>query len=74
MSNQFIPPLCQDYDDDDDAVVYAPFVLTVDVCDERPLDPDLDADAIDSAAADERAATTGTIDDGGEGDVIDDRP
>jgi len=29
---------------------------------DRPLDPDLDDDRIDSAAADERAATQGTID------------
>jgi len=29
---------------------------------DRPLDPDLDDDRIDSAAADERAATEGTID------------
>ncbi len=30
--------------------------------DDRPLDPDLDDDQIDSAAADERAATEGTVD------------
>jgi hypothetical protein len=35
--------------------------------DDRPLDPDLDDDRIDSAAADERAATAGTLD-------VDDRP
>jgi hypothetical protein len=35
--------------------------------DDRPLDPDLDDDQIDSAAADERAATEGVID-------VDDRP
>ena len=36
---------------------------------ERPLDPDLDDDDVNSAAADERAATEGTLD--GE---VDDRP
>ncbi|WP_203580122.1 hypothetical protein [Microbacterium hibisci] len=35
--------------------------------DDRPLDPDLDDDQIDSATADERAATEGTLD-------VDDRP
>ncbi|MFC8680076.1 hypothetical protein ACFT30_01050 [Microbacterium ureisolvens] len=35
--------------------------------DDRPLDPDLDDDQTDSAAADERAATEGTLD-------ADDRP
>ncbi|WP_426321536.1 hypothetical protein [Microbacterium sp. E-13] len=35
--------------------------------DDRPLDPDLNDDQIDSAAADERAATEGTVD-------VDDRP
>ena len=35
--------------------------------DDRPLDPDLDDDRLDSAAADERAATEGTLD-------VDDRP
>jgi hypothetical protein len=35
--------------------------------DDRPLDPDLDDDQLDSAAADERAATEGTLD-------VDDRP
>lgn len=35
--------------------------------DDRPLDPDLDDDRIDSAEADERAATEGTLD-------VDDRP
>ncbi|MGN6219540.1 MAG: hypothetical protein ACTHNQ_08550 [Microbacterium sp.] len=29
---------------------------------DRPLDPDLDDDRVDSAAADERAATEGTLD------------
>jgi hypothetical protein len=31
--------------------------------DDRPLDPDLDDDLLDSAEADERAATEGTLDD-----------
>ena len=44
-----------------------PDVLTGD--DDRPLDPDVDDDAISSASADERAATEGTLD--GE---VDDRP
>ncbi|WP_347976665.1 hypothetical protein [Microbacterium sp. ProA8] len=35
--------------------------------DDRPLDPDLDDDRLDSAEADERAATEGTLD-------VDDRP
>ena len=39
----------------------------LDGADDRPLDPDLDDDRIDSAAADERAATEGTLD-------VDDRP
>lgn len=44
-----------------------PAVLAGD--DDRPLDPDLDDDQVDSAAADARAAEAGTLD----GDV-DDRP
>jgi hypothetical protein len=44
-----------------------PDVLTGD--DDRPLDPDVDDDAISSAAADERAATEGTLD-----SEVDDRP
>jgi hypothetical protein len=44
-----------------------PDVLTGD--DDRPLDPDVDDDAISSASADERAATEGTL----HGEV-DDRP
>ncbi len=68
MSNPPIPPVVPGMlpGDDDDAVA-RPDVLAAD--DDRPLDPDLDDDAVDSAAADERAATEGTLD--GE---VDDRP
>jgi hypothetical protein len=63
--------------DDDDAVLDDDTALDdggdgildpiLDGDDDRPLDPDLDDDRIDSAAADERAATEGTLD-------VDDRP
>jgi hypothetical protein len=63
--------------DDDDAVLDDDTALDdggdgildpiLDGDDDRPLDPDLDDDRLDSAAADERAATEGTLD-------VDDRP
>ena len=65
MSNPPILPIVPGPDDDDD-LVDSPDVLSGD--DDRPLDPDLDDGAIDSATADERAATDGTL---GE---VDDRP
>jgi hypothetical protein len=70
MSNPPIPPVVPGLlaGDDDDAVD-RPDVLAGG--DDAPLDPDVDDDAVDSAEADERAATEGTLD--GESDV-DDRP
>ena len=63
MSNNPIPPFVPPTGDDDDIV--ADEALDTDenlMADEaRPLDTDLDDDGIDSAAADERAATEGTI-------------
>jgi hypothetical protein len=50
--------------DDDDLVATDENLLTGD---DRPLDPDVDDDLLNSAAADERAATEGTLD----GDVDD---
>jgi len=60
MSNQqpipaFVPP-----DDDDDAVDTEEGLATGD---DRPLDTDLDADRVDSAEADQRASTEGTVGD-----------
>jgi len=56
-------PMLDDTADDSDGILDP--ILGGD--DDRPLDPDLDDDQIDSAAADERAATEGTLD-------VDDRP
>jgi hypothetical protein len=53
--------------DDADGVFDPGDVLDPDGADDRPLDPDLDDDQLDSADADERAATAGTLD-------VDDRP
>ena len=57
------PPFRAPTGDDDDVV--ADEVLdtdeTVMADEDRPLDTDLDDDRIDSAAADERAATEGTM-------------
>ena len=63
MSSQPIPPVVPPTGDDDDLAAEE----TVLADDDRPLDPDLDDDRVDSAAADERAATEGTLD-------TDDRP
>lgn len=57
------PTLDQGTADDADGILDP----VLDGDDDRPLDPDLDDDRIDSAAADERAATEGTLD-------VDDRP
>ena len=72
MSNQ--PPLIPaPLGDDDDPTVAdgtaddADGILDPTLDDDRPLDPDLDDDQLDSADADERAATEGTLD-------VDDRP
>ncbi|MBW9110277.1 hypothetical protein JNB63_09775 [Microbacterium trichothecenolyticum] len=72
MTNQ--PPLIPaPLGDDDDPTIAdgtaddADGMLDPALEDDRPLDPDLDDDRIDSAAADERAATEGTLD-------VDDRP
>ena len=74
MSYPNQPPLVQGNGGDEsaderggDIAAGDPDVLTGD--DDRPLDPDVDDDAISSAAADERAASEGTLD--GE---VDDRP
>jgi len=49
-----------DPEPDADDLVDAPDILSGNG--ERPLDPDLDDDMIDSAEADQRAATDGTLD------------
>jgi hypothetical protein len=56
-------PMLNDTADDSDGILEP----ILDGDDDRPLDPDLDDDQLDSAAADERAATEGTLD-------VDDRP
>lgn len=56
MTNQL--PYEGPLDDDQDAVIDD----GIDQDADRPLDPDLDDDQLDSAAADERAATEGTLD------------
>ncbi|MCP2636162.1 hypothetical protein K0817_006215 [Microbacterium sp. HD4P20] len=63
MSSQPIPPIVPPEDGDDDLGVDDAALTDAD----GPLDPDLDEDRIDSAEADERAATEGTLD-------TDDRP
>ncbi|MGK3951516.1 hypothetical protein ACLKM7_04240 [Microbacterium sp. I2] len=63
MSSQPIPPIVPPTGDDDDLAADEDVLAD----DDRPLDPDLDDDRLDSAAADERAATEGTLD-------ADDRP
>lgn len=65
MSNPAFPPIVPN--DGDDDLANRPDILAGG--DDAPLDPDLDDDSLDSAEADERAATEGTLD----GDV-DDRP
>ncbi|MFK4837011.1 hypothetical protein ACI3KY_14905 [Microbacterium sp. ZW T2_14] len=55
-------PMLDDTADDSDGIL-APILGG----DDGPLDPDLDDDQIESADADERAATEGTLD-------VDDRP
>lgn len=71
MTNQpFYPgPLGDDDDPDLDAAAAddADGMLDPAGDEDRPLDPDLDDAQLNSAAADERAATEGTID-------VDDRP
>ncbi|MBW9092225.1 hypothetical protein JNB62_00850 [Microbacterium jejuense] len=70
MTNQtpYIGPIGDDDPTTDDDVledgVLEDGVLAggLDGDDDRPLDTDLDADRVDSAAADERAATEGTVD------------
>jgi len=69
MTNQN-PPMAPIGDDQDPAVdrTDGPAgILDPSLDDDRPLDPDIDDDKLDSAAADERAATKGTLD-------VDDRP
>ena len=69
MTNQPIPPFVPPTGDDDDRATADSLdsdeTLDTDESvmddDDRPLDTDLDDDHIDSAAADERAATEGTI-------------
>ncbi|GAA5206554.1 hypothetical protein [Microbacterium kyungheense] len=66
MTNQ-IPyegPLGDDDDPtaDDDTLEEGVLADGLDGDDDRPLDTDLNDDRIDSAAADERAATEGTVD------------
>ncbi|HEY9308964.1 MAG TPA: hypothetical protein VIP82_14275 [Microbacterium sp.] len=56
-------PMLDDTADDADGILEP----ILDGDDDRPLDPDLNDDRLDSAAADERAATEGTLD-------VDDRP
>ncbi|WP_194410603.1 hypothetical protein [Microbacterium cremeum] len=69
MSNQPVPPLVPPADDDPitgDPLDTTELLGADDSMmddDDRLLDTDLDADRIDSAAADERAATEGTIGD-----------
>jgi hypothetical protein len=62
MTNQnpLIPPLGDDDDRRADDAQTGDGILEDD---DRPLDPDVDDDQLDSAAADERAATEGTLDD-----------
>lgn len=66
MTNQNppIPPIGDDQDPalGDGTLDGTAGVLDPALDDDRPLDPSLDDDQIDSAAADERAATEGTID------------
>jgi hypothetical protein len=61
MTNQnpLIPPLGDDDRGADDAQAGDGILGD----DDRPLDPDVDDNQLDSAAADERAATEGTLDD-----------
>lgn len=69
MTNHPIPPFVPPTGDDDDRTradsLDSEETLDTDESvmgdDDRPLDTDLDDDRIDSAAADERAATEGTI-------------
>lgn len=63
MSNTPIPPFVPPAGDDDDLGAEEALDTdeTVMADDDRPLDTDLDDDRIDSAAADERAATEGTL-------------
>lgn len=68
MTNQPIPPIVPPTGDDDRVMadsLDSEETLDTDESvmgdDDRPLDTDLDDDRIDSAAADERAATEGTI-------------
>lgn len=59
MTNQL--PFEGPLDDDDDTVLDDGIDDGIED-DDRPLDPDLDDDQLNSAAADERAATEGTLD------------
>lgn len=67
MTNQPIPPIIPPAGDDDltdrDTLDTEEALATDEpvMDDDRPLDTDLDDDRIDSAAADERAATEGTV-------------
>lgn len=65
MSNTPIPPFVPPAGDDDDLGTRETLDTdeTVLSDDDQPLDTDLDDDRIDSAAADERAATEGTVGD-----------
>lgn len=66
MTNPPLPPFVPSPRDDDDFVdddtSLDDQVLDIDDEADAPLDPDLDDDLIDSAAADEIAATEGTLD------------
>jgi len=54
--------LSREPDTRDDDLMSGMIPDAVDGSDDRPLDPDVDDDQLDSAAADERAATDGTLD------------
>lgn len=62
MSNQtpYLGPIGDG--DDDETVDDQTLADVLGEDDDRPLDPDLDGDQVESAAADQRAATEGEID------------
>jgi hypothetical protein len=61
MTNTPIPPIVPPADGDD--LVRDDTIAAEDFTDgDQPLDPDMDDDKLDSAAADEQAATEGTLD------------
>lgn len=64
MTNQPIPPFVPPTGDDDDLARDDTIAAEDFTEGEQPLDRDVDEDQVDSAAADEQAASEGTLDDG----------